>query len=158
MIFGYFLVTITYCATIATSESVVEQQTCESNFVTELASLPNRFQQLEAKAAALEMKLIKLETIATQLDARTSQLEAKSVQVDATIKDLTNLVNDIRARAITNIRLGDLQTANVFGDLGYEDTYGFVLTSAANFNKDHYLDYVRRRKIEKFVNGKWVSI
>ncbi|XP_037042392.1 uncharacterized protein LOC119078785 [Bradysia coprophila] len=158
MIFGYFLITITCCAAIATSASVVEQQTCELNFVTELASIPNRIQQLEEKAAALELKLTKLETITTQLGAQTSQLEAKSVQVDAAIKDLTNLVNDIRAKAITNIRLGDLQTANVFGDLGYEDSYGFVLTSAANFNKDNYLDYVRRRKIEKFVNGKWVSI
>lgn len=111
------------------------------------------------QVVTLETKTLQLNTELTQLDTRTSQLETREYQIDSNLTDLVNSVNDIKSNAVTDIRLGPINTEILWNGPGISDFGGgWVITGVSNWNSDAYADHVHQRKMEKFVNGRWVGL
>ncbi|MDW5501377.1 phage tail protein [Pseudomonas lundensis] len=59
---------------------------------------------------------------------------------------------------VRDIRLGNVEYTSSWNAAGYLDTAGYVLTGAANNNKDEYIDIIYRRPLQKNINGNWVTV
>ena len=59
------------------------------------------------------------------------------------------------AAFVMDIRLASFQEAQVWRGYGYRDESGWVITSVFNQTADEYIDYVGRRKLQKYVGGVW---
>ncbi|XP_037030969.1 uncharacterized protein LOC119070645 [Bradysia coprophila] len=116
----------------------------------------------EKRTTSLETQATKLNTTMTQSNTRTTQLEGQTNEIAATLTSTVNSLNDFKKVAITNIRLGPLERAIAWNDFGFQDGLdgitSVVITSVINYNEDAYIDYVERRRIEKFVNGQWTGL
>lgn len=56
---------------------------------------------------------------------------------------------------IGDIRLASYQEAQSWRGYGFTDASGWVITAAFNQTADEFIDYVGRRKLQKYINGTW---
>ncbi|HAT1685433.1 TPA: phage tail protein [Klebsiella oxytoca] len=67
----------------------------------------------------------------------------------------TDYVNQTFVR---DIRLGSLESAQVWKAYGYGDQPPYTITGVYNFNHDEVIDTIFRRPLQKNINGVWYSI
>ncbi|CAI1747271.1 phage tail protein [Serratia quinivorans] len=68
------------------------------------------------------------------------------------------LYNYLNQNFVRDIRLGNVESAPSWNGPGYNDNAGYVLTGAANNNRDEYIDVIYRRPLQKHINGNWVTV
>jgi hypothetical protein len=68
------------------------------------------------------------------------------------------LSNYLNQNFVRDIRLGNVENAASWNGAGYIDSAGYVLTGAANNNRDEYIDVIYRRPLQKHINGNWVTV
>ncbi|MFS7243398.1 MULTISPECIES: phage tail protein [Serratia] len=68
------------------------------------------------------------------------------------------LSNYLNQNFVRDIRLGNVENAASWNGAGYLDSAGYVLTGAANNNRDEYIDVIYRRPLQKNINGNWVTV
>ncbi|MGO4746836.1 phage tail protein [Serratia quinivorans] len=68
------------------------------------------------------------------------------------------LYNYLNQNFVRDIRLGNLESAASWNGPGYSDSAGYVLTGAANNNRDELIDVIYRRPLQKNINGNWVTV
>jgi hypothetical protein len=68
------------------------------------------------------------------------------------------LSNYLNQNFVRDIRLGNVESAASWNAAGYLDSAGYVLTGAANNNRDEYIDVIYRRPLQKHINGNWVTV
>lgn len=68
------------------------------------------------------------------------------------------LSNYLNQNFVRDIRLGNVESAASWNGPGYNDTAGYVLTGASNYNMDEYIDHIYRRPLQKHINGNWVTV
>jgi hypothetical protein len=68
------------------------------------------------------------------------------------------LSNYLNQNFVRDIRLGNVESAASWNGAGYLDSAGYVLTGAANNNRDEYIDVIYRRPLQKHINGNWVTV
>ncbi|ODM90212.1 Tail fiber protein S' [Orchesella cincta] len=73
----------------------------------------------------------------------------------ADLNSLRGNVQDLNRRAVTDIKLGPVEYSQLWRGVGYFDHVPYVITEVGNFNADQYPDSVKRRRIQKLVNGSW---
>ncbi|EMW4538924.1 phage tail protein [Salmonella enterica] len=80
---------------------------------------------------------------------------------------LTNRDNNINNRAtwdyvngtfVRDIRLGGLESAQVWNAQGFQDQAPYVITGVHNFNSDEFIDTIYRRPFQKNVNNVWYNV
>ena len=59
------------------------------------------------------------------------------------------------ANFITDIRLASYQDTQIWRGYGYRDESGWVITAVINNTADELIDFVGRRKLQKYINGAW---
>lgn len=66
--------------------------------------------------------------------------------------------SNIMGRMVIDIRLGSVESTQVWKGAGYVDQGPYVLTGAENFNTDDHIDTLYRRPMQKNVNGTWYNV
>lgn len=61
----------------------------------------------------------------------------------------------VREYFMSDIRLASYQETAAWRGPGYRDESGWVITSCYNTTSDEFIDYVGRRKLQKYMNGTW---
>ncbi|WMM91820.1 hypothetical protein [Escherichia phage Ecp_YSF] len=63
--------------------------------------------------------------------------------------------NWVNASFMSDIRLASYQETTTWRGYGYRDESGWVITAVINQTADEFIDYVGRRKLQKYMNGTW---
>lgn len=63
--------------------------------------------------------------------------------------------NWANASFIRDIRLASYQESTTWHGYGYRDESGWVITAVINETADELIDYIGRRRLQKYVNGAW---
>lgn len=63
--------------------------------------------------------------------------------------------NWVNSSFMSDIRLASYQETTTWRGYGYRDESGWVITAIINQTADEFIDYVGRRKLQKYMNGTW---
>jgi len=137
-----------------TGKTVQLLQTTVASLETRVSVLESGQQQMVDQQNKLsgEMKTVKTET------AQVTKLRDEvKFQVTA-VNKLAADVLGIQKNAVMDIKLGELERADLYNALGYVDQVPYVITEVYNWNQDAFPDQVAKRKILKLVNGIWQDL
>ncbi|CAL8141533.1 unnamed protein product [Orchesella dallaii] len=139
-----------------------------SEFGEELSTLKLELQTLKAEGssgpappssqsetALLTRTVIQLsENVVSLLQENCSQFP----EIRRDINSLRSSLQDLSRRAVTDIKLGPAEQADLWRNRGYFDQVPYVITEVSNFNSDAYPDVLVRRSLMKLINGTWTNL
>jgi len=131
----------------------------------DIARLTRTGVELQAQIDTEKDDILKLrrtdEALQSELEvekAAVAELKKEVTWMKGEIEELRRMMTVLLENVITDIRFGKVEIKDVYKGHGYEDGTGYVITGAINWDGDGDIDTLERRRVQKFVNGRWFDV